>query len=386
MDINRLRDREWSEEKKSEKRERRKEIRSAYLEKRQVEIIPSKKELLEEKRKKKRVAAYCRVSTYEEEQEGSFELQIQAYTEKILNNPDWEMAEVYADQGVSGTTLRNRVNFQRLLDDCRNDKVDLILVKSISRFTRNTLHFISINRELKALPNPVGIYIEDMGINTLNGMSEYVLNMMSVIAQGESEQKSNAIKWANLRRWERGIPFVVTNNLLGYSKDNFGKIIIDEEEAEIVKFIYNAFLEGANFTLIAKLLTQAKVPTPTGGLVWRATTVGNILKNEKYCGDVIMQKPYTVDCFTHKRKKNNGEKRKYVIRDCLPPIISKKDWKKVENILSFPYRKRVFKESPYLKENKVVIKKWKSGVLKGFIIFDPNWTSSDIQEVLKRID
>ncbi|GGC96320.1 recombinase family protein [Enterococcus wangshanyuanii] len=383
-ELEKMESKEWLKKEKLSLIRNREVSQLMYDEKRQVEIVPSIYEKKNKEFLKKRVAAYCRVSTYEESQEGSLELQIKVYTDKIMNNPDWEFAGVYADRGASGTTMKSRYNFQRLLEECRNGNIDLVLVKSISRFTRNTLHFISINREFKALSNPVGIYIEDMGINTLSGMSEYILNMMSVIAQGESEQKSNAIKWAYKKRWEMGIPFILTNNLLGYTKDDFGKVIIDEEEAEVVRFIYRTFIDGASFSLIARLLTQSKVPTPTGRNIWSPTTVGNILKNEKYCGDVIMQKSYTIDCFSHRRRKNNGEKRKYILRDAIPPIVSKLEWNEVQRILSSPYRNRAMKNTLNVSGCQQIVQKWKTGVLKGFLVFDPSWSESDIEYVLER--
>ena len=176
-----------------------KKIQDAFKYKREVEIIPAKVSDLSIQ--KKRVAAYCRVSTYAEAQSGSFELQIQSYKEKILLNPEWEFVGIYADRGASGTTIKKREHFNRMLNDCRLNKIDLIIVKSISRFSRNVLDFISITRELKALPNPVGVFIEDLNINTLDTTSETSLLMLSVVAQAESEQKSEAITWSIIKAY-----------------------------------------------------------------------------------------------------------------------------------------------------------------------------------------
>jgi hypothetical protein len=170
---------------------------------------------------------------------------------------------------------------------------------------------------------------------------------------------------------------------MGYTKNEYGKVIVQEEEAEIVQFIYEAFLEGANFTEIAKFLSESNVPTPMGNQVWRATTVKNILGNEKYCGDVIMQKTFTVDCFSHKKRKNNGEVNKYKISNGIPAIIPKNKWKMVQHLLKTPTERKV-KRSPLLLEKKPSkIRKCKSGVLRGFIMYDPNWTEEEIYQVIR---
>lgn len=160
-------------------------IRDAFENTRTVEIIPAKSEFTDIKTSKLRVAAYCRVSTFDESQSGSFELQKQTYTEKINNNPDWELAGIYADQGASGTSIKRRENFKRMIDDCRNGEIDLIIVKSVSRFARNQLDFIGIYRELKSLPSPVGIYIEDINLNTLDTNSEFILGIMAIVVRRE---------------------------------------------------------------------------------------------------------------------------------------------------------------------------------------------------------
>lgn len=197
--------------------EQQKKIQDAFDNRREVEVIPAK--ITNSSIQKKRVAAYCRVSTYAEAQSGSFELQIQSYKEKILLNPTWEFVGIYADRGASGTTIKKREQFNCMLKDCRLNKIDLIIVKSISRFSRNVLDFISIYRELKALPNPVGVFIEDLNINTLDTTSETLLLMLSVVAQAESEQKSEAITWSIIERFKKGLPIIPTHNFLGFTKD-----------------------------------------------------------------------------------------------------------------------------------------------------------------------
>ncbi|HFI0435290.1 TPA: recombinase family protein [Streptococcus suis] len=356
-------------------------IRQAFENERFVEVIPAKREFTDTVTKKLRVAAYCRVSTFDESQSGSFELQKQTYLEKINNHPDWELAGIYADQGTSGTTIKKREQFQLMLEDCRKGKIDLIVVKSVSRFARNQLDFIGTYRELKSLPHPVGIYIEDINLNTLDTNSEFILGVMSIVAQGESEQKSASITWSVIERFKRGIPIIPTHNLLGYSKDQYGRIIIDKDEAKVVKYIYNAFINGQSKKEIAENLMANHIPTVTGLEVWTSTAVNNILRNEKYKGEILMQKTLTVDCFTHKVRKNNGEKPQYRLKNGLPSIISESEWNLVQQLLSLPRRKS--KSTNKVAAPKILIKTIKSGMLRDFFVLDPNWNRKDIQAIFR---
>lgn len=309
------------------------EIKDLFENKRIVEVIPSSVKNKDTAKQKIRLAAYCRVSTYAEAQSGSYELQIQSYQEKIKNNTDWELVNIYADQGVSGISMKKRINFNRMLDDCRAGKIDLILVKSISRFSRNTLDFISVYRELKTLTNPVGIFIEDLNLNTLDSTGETILVMFNTVAQSESEQKSEAIKWSIIERFKKGLPIIPTHNLLGFTKDRFGRIKIDSDEAEVVRLIYHNFLNGVRAKEIAQILMDNDIPTAIGNKKWTSSSIYRILRNEKYCGDVLMQKTYTVDCFSHRTKKNKGEKPKYLLKNGIPKIISKSDWQETQRLL-----------------------------------------------------
>ena len=358
-----------------------KRIREAFENERVVEIIPANCEFTDVKTKKLRVAAYCRVSTFDESQSGSFELQKQTYTEKIKNNPEWELAGIYADQGASGTTVKKREQFLQMLEDCRAGKIDLIIVKSVSRFARNQLDFIGIYRELKTLPNPVGIYIEDINLNTLDTNSEFILGVMSIVAQGESEQKSASITWSVIERFKRGIPIIPTHNLLGYTKDQYGRIVIDDSEAKIVKFIYDSYIDGMSAREIAESLMKNKIPTVTGQDTWSNLAIYNILKNEKYKGEIIMQKTFTVDCFSHKSRKNNGEKPKYRLKNGIPSIIPDSRWELVQQLLKHPRRKS--KSTTKVTAPKLYIKKIKSGMLRDFIVLDSSWKSKDIHEIFK---
>ncbi|HFI0738394.1 TPA: recombinase family protein [Streptococcus suis] len=357
-------------------------IRDAFENTRTVEIIPAKSEFTDIKTSKLRVAAYCRVSTFDESQSGSFELQKQTYTEKINNNPVWELAGIYADQGASGTSIKRRENFKRMIDDCRNGEIDLIIVKSVSRFARNQLDFIGIYRELKSLPSPVGIYIEDINLNTLDTNSEFILGIMAIVAQGESEQKSASITWSIIERFKRGIPIIPTHNLLGYTKDQYSRIIIDDSEAKIVRFIYDSYIDGMAVREIAERLMENQIPTVTGLETWSNLAVYNILRNEKYKGEIIMQKTYTVDCFSHKSRKNNGEKPKYRLKNGIPSIIPESRWDMVQELLKQPRRKS--KSTNQVLAPKLYIKKLKTGKLRDFIVLDPSWKSKDIQEAFNK--
>lgn len=347
---------------------------------REVEIIPAKTKFTENV--KKRVAAYCRVSTYAESQAGSFELQKQTYFERIMANPEWEFAGIYADQGVSGTSLNRRKNFIRMIEDCKSGKIELILVKSISRFARNQLDFISIYRELKSLPKPVGIFIEDMGLNTLDTTSEMILGMLSVIAQGESEQKSAAITWSIIERFKKGIPIIPTHNLLGYSKDRFGTIVIEKNEASVVRFIFESFINGVRAADIAEALKESNIVTVTGNKIWTTSAIYRILRNEKYVGDVLMQKTYTVDCFSHKSKRNNGERPKYLLKNGIPAIVSRNEWEMVQELLKDSRKGHRSKDSK-IKKPDYYISTIKSGIFKNFIVIDSKWTGQQIEKIFK---
>lgn len=358
-----------------------KKIQDAFNNKREVEVIPAK--IFDSCIKNKRVAAYCRVSTKEESQLGSFELQIQTYKERIKSNPSWDFVDIYADEGVSATSMKNRHELLRMLDDCRMNKIDMILVKSTQRISRNVLDFISIFRELKALPNPVGIFIEDFNMNTLDARTESYVITLAVWAQAESEQKSEAILWSIAERFKKGLAIIPTHNLLGYTKDKFGKIIIEESEAEVVRFIYKNFINGVRAIDIASLLNESNILTVSGNK-WKTSAVYRILRNEKYYGLIIMQKTYTVDCFSHKTRINRGEKPRYKMENGLPAIVSEEDWGLVQELLLNPRKGFKKKTVKNIEKPKNFVSTIKSGVFKGFIVIDAKWSKEEIAEVLSK--
>lgn len=375
----------WEKSSKAnEKRQAQKErIREAYKNGTTVEVIPAKAEQKSDNMKRLRVAAYCRVSTDEDAQASSYELQLQHYREMIINNPDWELVDIYADEGISGTSTKRRVNFLRMIDDCYAGKVDMIITKSVSRFARNTLDCLDNVRKLKALDPPVGVFFETEGFNTAESKNEFTLGIMSLVAQGESEQKSASIRWSIIQRFKKGIPIIPTQCLLGYDKDKFGNLFIIPEEAEAVKYIFACYLDGLNAREIANALTESHVPTAKNNAVWSSSAVLSILRNEKYCGDVLMQKTYTVDCFTHKAVKNTGQVPQYRLRDHHPAIVPRDDWLLVQEQLKHRRHSSQKKEVPI--EKKFYVHRVKGGLLRGFAIINPKWDNREVALFLQKI-
>ena len=237
---------------------------------------------------------------------------------------------------------------------------------------------LRVVRELKALSPPVGVYFEDVSLNTVEAKNEFTLGVMSLVAQGESEAKSAAITWSIIERFKNGIPIISTTYLLGYDKDSFGKLVIVEEEAEVIRYIYSSYLSGLSVREIAENLSAAKIPTEKGKEVWNSETVRNILRNEKYCGDVLMQKTFTLDCFSHKSVKNRGQKPQYRLMNHHPPIITREDWLKVQELLQTP-RRRSSQKKPI--EEKFRVTRIKNGRLKGFVVLDARWRVSDVEKL-----
>lgn len=371
----------WNKAAKAEKKreQEKKRIRAAFEDRRDVEFIPATVATDSSDKPKLRVAAYCRVSTLEDAQAGSFELQIQHFQQMIAANDQWEEVAIYADEGKSGTNMKKRPQFQRMIQDCRDGKIDLILTKSVSRFARNTMDCLRVVRELKALNPPVGVYFEDVSLNTVEAKNEFTLGVMSLVAQGESEAKSAAISWSVIERFKNGIPILSTTYLLGYDKDNFGKLVIVEEEAEVVRYIYNSYLAGQSCREIAGSLTEAGIPTVKGKEVWNSGTIRNMLRNEKYCGDVLMQKSYTVDCFSHKSVKNRGQRPQYRLTNNHPAIIPRNDWMKVQEMLKLPRRKSSVQKKPI--EEKFRVTRIKNGRLKGYVVLDTRWRATDVDKL-----
>ena len=282
-------------------------------EKPRVIIIPAKPELAQEAviKRQLRVAAYCRVSTEEEEQASSYEAQCQYYTDKIMSNKEWTMAGIFADEGISGTSTKKRTEFLRMIRQCRQKKIDLILTKSIQRFARNTLDCINYTRILRQLG--IGVFFEKENINSLPPDSEFMITMYGAMAQSESESISGNVKWGKKRAMEAGKVSIAYKNLYAYEKGADGKPVPIPAQAEIVRELYTRYLAGASLRELKDWLEHGKQPTVAGGTAWSITAVKGILTNEKYCGDVLLQKTFSTDVISKKVVKNTGQLPKYLV-------------------------------------------------------------------------
>ena len=288
-----------------------------------VIIIPPKPELARARsvQRQLRVAAYCRVSTDDEEQLTSYEAQQAYYTDKIMTNPQWTMAGIFADEGISGTCAAKRPEFLKMIRKCRQKKIDLVLVKSISRFARNTVDCLNYTRALRSLG--IAVIFEKENINTLDSDSEMLITMMGAFAQAESESISQNVSWGVRQAMREGKAKIQYKHLYGYERGEDGKPKIIPEQAEVVRDIYERFLAGHSIRMIKNELERQGIPASKGGAVWSESAIRSILKNEKYCGDVLMQKTYTQDCISHKQIRNTGQLPMYLVQDNHEGIVSR---------------------------------------------------------------
>ena len=274
-----------------------------------------------------RVAAYCRVSTDEEEQLNSYEAQISYYTEYIAKNPKWRFAGIYADEGITGTSTAKRKNFLRLMSDCEKGKIDMILTKSISRFARNTVDSLSWVRRLRAMN--IGVYFEEQAIDSLKAENEMLIGLFSVIAQAESENISANIRWGVQQRMKNGT-YRSNFQCFGYRRGSNGVPEIVPEQAEVIKDIYDRFLDGLSLEQIRQHLQSIGATSQNGGSTWNRKTIDTILKNEKYAGDLLLQKTFRVDQINKTTRKNRGELPKYLVSNNHPAIISRDKFNAVQ--------------------------------------------------------
>ncbi len=286
------------------------------------------------------MAAYCRVSTDQEEQLLSYENQVRFYTESINSNPEYECAGIYADEGISGTNTKKREEFNRMISDCRAGKIDRIITKSISRFARNTLDCLNYVRELKALG--VGITFEKENIDTLDAKGEVLLTILSSLAQDESRNISENSTWGIRKRFEVGQHKMSTTRFLGYDTDESGKLVVNKKQAKIVQRLYMEFLHGKTTDYIKRIFEREGVVNWNGSTKWQATTLASMLENEKYKGDALLQKSYTADFLTKKRVMNEGEIQQFYIEDDHEAIIEPWIWECVQ--LEMERRKRYLEE------------------------------------------
>ena len=331
-----------------------------------VEIIPALPQpKLYDDNRVKRVAAYARVSTIDINQTTSYELQKNHYTDLIQKHEGWVFVDIYADEGISGTSLNHRDAFVKMIEDCKQGKIDLIVTKSVSRFARNTLDCLEYVRELKNLPNPVGIFFETENIYTLDSRSEMALSFIATMAQEESHIKSDIMNASIEMRFSRGI--LLTPVLLGYDKDENGRLVINEVEAKTVKLIFFLYLYGNTCQQIANILTEYGRKTKKGNTKWTAGTVLQVLQNERHCGDVLTRKTWTPNYLDHKSKKNrqNLEQRRW--KNQHDAIISRADFMAVQELI----RNAKYGNKGFLPELRVV----DEGILKGYVSVNPRWAA-----------
>lgn len=293
--------------------------------------------ITEEKQRKKnykqlRVAAYCRVSTMQEEQLNSYEVQKRHYEEKINAEPGWTLVGIFADKGITGTSIKKRDEFNKLIRLCRKGKVDMIITKSISRFARNTLDCIAITRKLRDMS--VDVYFEEQNIHSIKLSSEFYIAIFGSAAQNESENISANVRWGKAASASKGNVAFSYKTFLGYRKGADGQPEIVPEEAEIIKTIYERFLAGDSLGKIAAYLESRDIPSPAGKNKWQYSTIRSILSNEKYKGDAILNKTYIEDCISKKVRVNHGERTKYYVENNHPAIIDAHTFNMVQEELA----------------------------------------------------
>ena len=322
-----------------------------------------------------RVCAYCRVSTDNDEQLSSFELQQAHYKQVVQDHPNWELKRIYADEGISGTSLKNRDAFNEMIAACQRGEYDLIVTKSVSRFARNLVDCISLIRMLKSQTPPVGVFFETDNLYTLAENTEFMLSFLATFAQEESVKKSEAMNWSLQQRFKDGK--LLTPAPLGYDrpKDVTGRYIkyapleINEEEAKTVRFIYDAYLSGWSQEQIANFLTDIGCETKTGGAAWNSGSVGYILTNERYCGNVLTWKTFTADLYEHKHKKNNQDREQYLYKDRHDAIISVEKFEAAQVLLE--------NRKHHIRGGLPVMHVIDEGIFKGFIPINHHWVNDD---------
>lgn len=322
-----------------------------------------------------RVCAYCRVSTGSEEQLSSFELQQAHYRQLAKERPNWELKHVYADEGISGTSLKNRAEFNAMIAACERGEYDLVVTKSVSRFARNLVDCISLIRKLKNLSPPVGVFFETDHLNTLGKDSELMLTFLASIAQEESIKKREAMVWSLAQRFKDRK--LLTPPPLGYDRQRdaagnyikYAPLVVNEAEAKVVRFIFNAYLHGWSQTDIADFLTDIGCRTKTGSADWNSGSIGYILTNERYCGDVLTWKTFTSDLFEHKRRKNRQDLDQYHYMGQHEAIISRETFEMAQTLLQ--------NRKHHIRGGLPSLQVIDGGVFRGFVPINHHWVNDD---------
>ena len=347
--------------------EQKNKVRSRYrgADTTDLEVIPAKPKIdFFKDTSEKRVAVYARVSTDNVQQTSSYEMQQKYYSDFVARHPNWTLVDIYADEGISGTSAKKRKEFMRMIEDCNKNKIEIIVTKSVSRFSRNILDGIGYVRELAAhKPTPIGVYFENEGIYSLNTENEMSISFLTTIAESESRIKSTSMKSSIEMRFSHGI--FLTPELLGYDKDENGDLVINQEEARTVRLIFFMYLYGYSTDEIAGTLMSLGRLTKLNNTKWTAGTVLGVLKNERHCGDVLGWKTCTPNFLDHKSVKNRNEHPQYYKRDHHDSIISRDDFLAVQKMIAnAKYGGKGF--LPKLQVNS-------AGALRGFVSVNPRW-------------
>lgn len=322
-----------------------------------------------------RVCAYCRVSTDNDAQLSSFELQQAHYQQLMGTHPNWDLRMIYADEGISGTSLKKRDDFNRMIAACERGEYDLIVTKSVSRFARNLVDCVSLVRKLKRQTPPVGVFFETDNLNTLSEDSELMLSFLATFAQEESVKKSESMVWSIRERFKNGK--LLTPALLGYErpKDAVGNYIkyaplqIVESEAVIVRFIFDAFLAGKSTREIAEFLTDIECPTKTGGIDWNEGSINYILRNERYCGSVLTWKTFTADLYEHKHKRNRQDRDQYLYTEQHEAIVSVETFEAAQVLLD--------NRKHHVRGRLPTMQVIGDGIFRGYVPINHHWINDD---------
>ena len=362
-----------SEKKERSIAEQKQKIRERYkgVDPDSLDVIPARPRIdIYQTEIDQRVAVYARVSTDDPRQTSSYELQKNYYEDLVQKNPHWILVDIYADEGISGTSLNHRDAFKRMIHDCNEGKIDLIITKSVSRFARNIVDCIEQVRKLAALKPPVGVMFETERIYTLDSKSEMSLSFIATLAQEESHNKSEIMNASIEMRFKHGI--FLTPKLLGYDKDEDGNLVINEDEAQTVQLIFFMYLYGYTTTEIATTLGELGRRTKRGNTTWSSASIIQILQNERHCGDVLARKTFTPNYLNHKSKKNNKDRNQYMKRDHHDPIVSRDDFIAVQRML----RNARHRNKGFLPELTVI----SSGILMGYVPINPRWAGFSVDD------
>lgn len=281
---------------------------------------------------KLKVCAYARISNDKEELESSFDEQVSYYTSVILENPEWDFSGIYADKGISGTSINERKQFLKMIENAKNGFIDIILVKSVSRFARNLIDLLTIVRDLRKID--VEIYFEQQNMSSLDTTCDQMITLYADFAEEEARSVSQNVKWRNEKNMRDGVYRIPTECMKGYKYNENGEIEIVEEEAKFIRKIYEMYISDFSVNQIADYLKESGFKTVKGKDTWNSNSIRSILKNEKYAGDCLMQKEYSNDCLEHKRYRNYGEKEQYLITNGHPAIVDRETWNKVQEIMA----------------------------------------------------